>query len=305
MIYTVTLNPSLDYMMQIDTIKLGETNRSCQEEIYPGGKGFNVTMMLKNLNMESMALGVVGGFTGSEIERLLKQKDILCELYPLKTGMSRINVKLKATTETEVNGAGPFISDDDLLDLKYKISKLEDGDMLILAGSVPASLGTMIYKELMQLTQGKTIKVVVDATKDLLKNTLSLHPFLIKPNLAELEELCACHIHNLNDLLDSVSQLQSLGATNVLVSMGKDGAILVDEAKQIYYCQAAKGELKNSVGSGDSMIAGFITGYLKSQNLEEALKLGSACGSATAFSADIATCDKVAEIYTQLQVKRL
>lgn len=305
MIYTITLNPSLDYIVHISQLQQGETNRSSNEEIYPGGKGFNVALMLHKLGIESTAIGFVAGFTGHEIERLLKKREVKTELYRLDSGNSRINVKIKAESETEINGTGATITEEKLDLLMEKVSLMEKDDVLVLAGSIPPSLDEGVYHKIITLAKQKAVMVVVDATGALLKNTLADHPFLIKPNLAELEMLCDCKVQSLDDLLACVARLQQLGALNVLVSLGKKGAILVDSSNQAYYCQAGQGQLKNSVGSGDSMVAGFIAGYMKTQNLQEALRLGSACGSATAFSEDIGDFEQVEAIYRQLAVRLL
>ena len=290
MIYTITFNPSLDYIMHVDCFEEGETNRSKQEEIYPGGKGFNVSTILSRLNLETTALGFVAGFTGEEIVKELKERGFKCDLCQLENGLSRINVKMKGAKETEINGSGPDIPQEKLDELFDKLNQLQENDILVLAGSIPSSLG---------------IKIIVDATNDLLKKVLPYHPFLIKPNHRELEELFNVKIENQEDLIFYARKLQEQGAINVLVSLGKDGAILVSEDDHVYYCAGAKGKLLNSVGSGDSMVAGFIAGYLKEKKYDEALKLGSACGGATAFSEDLAEASMIQEVYKQLKVKEL
>ena len=282
MIYTITFNPSLDYIMHVDCFEEGETNRSKQEEIYPGGKGFNVSTILSRLNLETTALGFVAGFTGEEIVKELKERGFTCDLCQLENGLSRINVKMKGAKETEINGSGPDIPQEKLDELFDKLNQLQENDILVLAGSIPSSLPNDIYEQIMKKLDQQGIKIIVDATNDLLKKVLPYHPFLIKPNHRELEELI-----------------------NVLVSLGKDGAILVSEDGHVYYCAGAKGKLLNSVGSGDSMVAGFIAGYLKDKKYDEALKLGSACGGATAFSEDLAEASMIQEVYKQLQVEEL
>ena len=275
MIYTITFNPSLDYIMHVDCFEEGETNRSKQEEIYPGGKGFNVSTILSRLNLETTALGFVAGFTGEEIVKELKERGFDCDLCQLENGLSRINVKMKGAKETEINGSGPDIPQEKLDELFDKLNQLKENDIL------------------------------VDATNDLLKKVLPYHPFLIKPNHRELEELFNVKIENQEDLIFYARKLQEQGAINVLVSLGKDGAILVSEDDHVYYCAGAKGKLLNSVGSGDSMVAGFIAGYLKDKKYDVALKLGSACGGATAFSEDLAEASMIQEVYKQLKVKEL
>lgn len=303
MIYTITFNPSLDYIMHVHDFSEGETNRSVKENIYPGGKGFNVSIILAQLGIPTTALGFVAGFTGDEIEKQLKLRNLNCELCHLDDGMSRINVKMKGKHETEINGAGPHIPSSKLEELFHRLDQLNHEDILVLAGSIPSSLSSSLYEDIMKRLEDKNIKVIVDATNDLLKKVLPYHPFLIKPNHRELEELFNTHIENQKDLICYAKKLQDLGAVNVLVSLGKDGALLVSEDKHIYYCPSAKGKLINSVGSGDSMVAGFLGGYLLKQDYQEALRLGSACGGATAFSEDLALKEKIDEVYQQLKVE--
>lgn len=305
MIYTMTCNPSLDYLMSIDHFQEGETNRSSKELIFPGGKGFNVSTILARLQMPSVALGFVAGFSGKEIIRLLKSRNFLCDLCELPEGFSRINVKMKGTKETEINGNGPCITPNDLHCLKQKLGQLQDGDCLVLAGSIPSSLPDNFYEMIMKQLQGKQIRIVVDATKDLLKKVLKYHPFLIKPNLRELEELFQKELHKKEEILACGKELQKAGAQNVLISMGKDGAILLCEDGHSYYCASAQGTLINSVGSGDSMVAGFLAGYFTTNDFQIALQLGSACGGATAFSQDLAQADFIKQIYEQLKTEKL
>lgn len=305
MIYTITFNPSLDYLMYVDNFENGETNRSFKEKIYPGGKGFNVSTILWRLNLPTTALGYIAGFTGEEIKKQLLKRGFYCDLCQLDSGMSRINVKLKSQLETEVNGSGPEIPNDKITELLKKLEKLENGDILILAGSIPSSMPNNTYEQIMKLLENKNIDIVVDATNDLLKKVLPYHPFLIKPNQRELEELYQVTINSHDDIIKYAKKLQDEGAVNVLVSLGKDGALLVDENKEVYYCPSAKGKLINSVGSGDSMVAGFVAGYLKTHDYKAALKLGSACGGATAFSEDLAQLDLIKEVEEQLTVEKL
>lgn len=293
MIYTITFNPSLDYIMQVSCFEEGKTNRSTSEKIYPGGKGFNVSTILTRLNVDNMALGFVGGFTGDYIEEALNQRNIKTDLIHIQEGMSRINVKVKGNKETEINGNGPMINKDELSMLMNQIGKIQDDDILILAGSVPSSLPSDIYQQILLSLSNKKVLCVVDASGDLLRKVLAYKPFLIKPNKDELEEFFDCEITSKDKLIELMHKLQNLGARNVIVSLGKDGAVLLDENDDFYYQAAFSGKLINSVGSGDSMIAGFIAGYLKYQDFELALKLGSACGSATAFSLDLATKEEI------------
>ena len=302
MIYTVTFNPSLDYIVSVDDFKLGLTNRTSSELILPGGKGTNVSTVLKNLGLESTALGFVAGFTGNEIVKRLNDIGIKSDFISIENGISRINLKLKSIDGTEINGAGPDISEEKVNELMDKLNQLKEGDVLVLAGSIPSSLPDDIYEQIMKKLDQQGIKIIVDATNDLLKKVLPYHPFLIKPNHRELEELFNVRIENKEDLIHYARKLQKQGAINVLVSLGKDGAILVSEDTHVYYCAGAKGKILNSVGSGDSMVAGFIAGYLKDKKYDEALKLGSACGGATAFSEDLAEVSMIQEVYKQLQV---
>lgn len=303
MIYTITFNPSLDYIMHVDSFEEGETNRSKQEEIYPGGKGFNVSTILSRLDFETTALGFIAGFTGEEIKKTLINRGFQCDLCQLETGLSRINIKMKGEKETEINGSGPNISKEKLNELFQKLEKIEENDILVLAGSIPHSLPNDIYEQIMKLLADKKIKIIVDATNDLLRKVLPYKPFLIKPNHRELEELFQTKINNEKELIYYARKLQEEGATNVLVSLGKNGALLISEDKHVYYCSSAKGKLINSVGSGDSMVAGFIAGYLKTNCYQEALKLGSACGGATAFSQDLADVQMIKDVYQQLNVE--
>lgn len=303
MIYTITFNASLDYIMHVSSFKEGETNRSLKEEMYPGGKGFNVSTILQRLGYTNTALGFIAGFTGKEIKKELIYRGIQCDLCELDEGISRINIKMKSGKETEINGNGPFIPAHKLAELMNKIDSLKKNDTLILAGSIPSSLPDDIYEKIMARLEGKGIRILVDATKQLLLNVLPYHPFLVKPNLHELEEIFQTKITDQKELILYAKKLQAQGALNVLVSLGKDGAILIAENQQVYYCPGAKGTLVNSVGSGDSMVAGFLAGYLKGNDYAEALHLGSACGGATAFSKDLALKETIDNVYQQLKTE--
>ena len=300
MIYTVTFNPALDYIVNMDNLKLGETNRSTSEMILSGGKGINVSIVLKNLGFDNVALGFVAGFTGEEIENGTRKLGITTDFIHLKEGLSRINVKLKASEETEVNGTGPIISEDELNALYGKLENLKKDDILVLAGSVPNTLPQDIYEKIMEMLQDKGIKIVVDATKDLLLNVLKYKPFLIKPNNHELSEIFGVEIKTEQEIIDYAKKLQDKGARNVLVSRAGDGAILIAENGDIYKSPAPKGKVVNSVGAGDSMVAGFIAGYLKNNNYEEAFKTGVASGSASAFSKYLAKKEEILEILNTL-----
>lgn len=305
MIYTVTLNPSLDYVMHLNHFQMGKTNRSNREEVYPGGKGINVSTMLAHLGVSSTALGFVGGFTGQEIKKQLVKRGIQLDLCELDEGVSRINVKLKGHLETEINGAGPDIAEEKLNELFQKLERIKTGDVLIMAGSIPATLPENLYEKMMLISAKKGILNIVDATGQQLLHTLPHHPFLIKPNRDELEEILHCSLKSIDDFLAAAEKLQELGARHVLISLGQQGAILVTETKTCFQCPAAKGTLVNSVGSGDSMIAGFVAGYLQTQDLTHALALGSACGGATAFSADLGQYDQVMAILPTLSICRI
>ena len=300
MIYTITFNPSLDYIVNCDDFKLGETNRTNKELIYPGGKGINVSIVLSNLGMDTTALGFLAGFTGKEIQRLILEKGIKNEMIWIDEGYSRINLKLRSKQESELNGMGPFIDSKAIDELFNKLAKLTDKDILCLSGSIPSSMPNTMYSDIMSFLQDKGIKIVVDATKDLLMNVLKYKPFLIKPNNHELGELFNVKISNRDEVEPYARKLQELGARNVLVSMAKDGAVLLDENGKVYQSEAVKGKVVNSVGAGDSMVAGFIYGYLKYNDYHEAFKYGLASGSASAFKDDLANKEDVLKLYDEL-----
>lgn len=301
MIYTVTFNPAIDYVIKVDDLTLGKVNRTKREDVYCGGKGINVSNVLSNLGIDSVGLGFIAGFTGDAIEAGAKKLGFQPDFIRLREGMTRINVKIKSNEESEINGQGPVIHDDELEQMFQKIDQLKDGDMLVLAGSIPASLPEDIYERIMERLQGRDIQIVVDATKDLLLNVLKYHPFMIKPNNHELGEMFGIELKDNDEIIEHAKKLQEKGARNVLVSMAGDGAILVTEDGDVHMGPCPKGEVKNSVGAGDSMVAGFITGYLKSNgNYEEALKMGTAAGSASAFSEDLAAGEKIMDLYKQL-----
>lgn len=300
MIYTVTFNPSIDYIVSVENFKLGLVNRTSKELVYPGGKGINVSLVLKNLGMENTALGFVAGFTGTKIEEALKEWGCFTDFIPVKAGMSRINVKLRAQEETEINGQGPELSKEDLEKLYEKLTALCDGDILVLAGSIPSSLPASIYEDIMAELQKKDIRIAVDATGDLLVNVLKYKPFLIKPNNHELEEIFQVKLHDKEAVISYARKLKEMGARNVLVSMAGDGAVLVAEDGQILTSEAPKGTVVNSVGAGDSMVAGFITGYLEKKDYAHAFYTGIAAGSASAFSERLATREEVRKIYNSM-----
>ena len=299
MVYTVTFNPAIDYVIQMDELKTGSVNRSKSERMYCGGKGINVSLVLADLGIKSKALGFVAGFTGKAIEDGVTEKGVQTDFVHLKSGCSRINVKIKSADETEINGQGPEISDDAIDRLYDKLDDLSHGDVLVLAGSIPDSLPSDIYEKILSHISDKKIRIVVDATKDLLLNVLKYKPFLIKPNNHELGELFGTELKSIGEIVDCAKKLKEMGAVNVLVSMAGDGAILLDENGEIHQCGVCKGKVKNSVGAGDSMVAGFIAG-LENGDYEYALKLGTATGGATAFSDELAKKDEIYNLLQQL-----
>lgn len=299
MVYTVTFNPAIDYVVHIKDIHVGATNHSDSEEIYFGGKGINVSVVLKELGVNSKALGFTAGFTGEAIEKGLKDLRIDTDFVRLKTGNSRINVKLKSTEETEINGQGPYIDDESVTALFQKLDALTDGDTLILAGSIPSSLPADIYEKILERLSPKKIKVVVDATKDLLLNVLKFKPFLVKPNNHELGDMFGVKLKTDQEIEKYARKLQTMGAANVLVSMAGDGSMLIDETGRMHRMGVCKGKVKNSVGAGDSMVAGFTAG-IQSGDYEYALKLATAAGGATAFSDGLATKEIITELFNTL-----
>lgn len=296
MIYTVTFNPSLDYIVTVKDFTCGVVNRTCDEIIYPGGKGINVSMVLKNLGYENTALGFLSGFTGEKIQALLKEKGVATDFIPVETGMSRINVKLRSNEETEINGQGPKIEEKHIQELYRKLDELKDGDVLVLAGSIPDVMPGSMYMDIMKHLSDRKLKIVVDATKDLLVNVLEYHPFLIKPNNHELGEIFNVTLEKKDEVVEYAKRLQEKGARNVLVSMAGEGAVLITENGEVYKADAPKGILKNSVGAGDSMVAGFLAGYLEKENYKDAFAMGVCTGSASAFSEELATKEEVAAL---------
>lgn len=301
MIYTVTFNPSLDYVVQMQQFTAGDINRAEKERIYPGGKGINVSLVLGNLHIPSKMLGFIAGFTGKEIERLAKKNGGDCDFIALEDGYSRINLKVSAKEETAVNGMGPHIPEDKLQALLTQIDTLKPDDTLVLAGSIPTDIPDDIYEQILKRLQDRGIRVVVDATGDLLKNVIKYKPFLIKPNNFELGELFNLELHTDEEITVCAKQLQAMGARNVLVSLGGDGALLLGEDGKVYRRKSPEGKLVNSVGAGDSMVAGFLAGYEASKgDLAEALKMGISAGSASAFHDWLATEADIQEVYAQL-----
>lgn len=299
MVYTVTFNPAIDYVVHTGEMKLGATNRSEKEEMYFGGKGINVSIVLRELGIGSKALGFTAGFTGEAIEKGLSEMGIDADFVRLKNGNSRINVKIKSAEETELNGQGPDIDEAAINTLFAKLDKLSDGDTLILAGSIPSSLPSDIYEKILERLSGRNIKTVVDATKDLLLNVLKYKPFLVKPNNHELGEMFGAELKTDEEIEKYARKLQEMGAVNVLISMAGDGAMLIDEYGKMHRCGVCRGTVRNSVGAGDSMVAGFTAGSLKG-DYEYALKLGTAAGGATAFSDGLAEKAKIDELLKTL-----
>ena len=297
MIYTVTFNPAIDYLVYVPELKVGSIIRSEKEKTFCGGKGINVSFVLQELGIESTAMGFIAGFTGSAIEQALGGGIIHTDFVHLKEGLTRINVKIRSGYETDINGQGPAISENDIKALLGKLEELKHGDTLVLAGSIPNTLPSDIYEKIMELLSGTGVRFVVDATKDLLLNSLKYRPFFIKPNNDELGEIFGVRIEKPETAIQYARKLRKMGAVNVLVSMGGEGAVLVDENGKEYYMPAINGKVVNTVGAGDSMVAGFLAGYVQKADYAYALQLGTAAGGATAFGEGLATRD---EIFRQL-----
>lgn len=294
MIHTVTFNPSLDYIVRLDDLRLGEVNRVTYEDILPGGKGINVSIVLKNLGHESRALGFVAGFTGAEISARLEGHGVNADFIEVAEGMSRINVKLKAREETEVNGIGPKILPADIATLLAKLDEIPAGDTLVISGSVPAALPDDMYEQVMARLEGRGIRIVVDATRDLLVKVLPYRPFLVKPNNHELGEIYGVTLRTREEVVPYAQRMHEAGARNVLVSMAGEGAVLVTENGDVLTSEAPRGTVVNSVGAGDSMVAGFLCGYLEGEgDCGRAFRWGICTGSASAFSPNLATRPEV------------
>lgn len=293
MIYTVTFNPALDYIMRVDGLQSKDINRTRSEEIHYGGKGINVSVILTRLGVENKALGFVAGFSGKQIEDMLVSDGIKTDFVHLKEGYTRINVKIKCDRELDINANGPEIKREEVDALFEKLEELKSKDYLILAGSIPKALPDNMYEKILERLDGKGVNFVVDATGDLLKNVLKYKPFMVKPNHHELGEIFGVEITALEDIEKYAKKLQEMGAKNVLVSRGKDGAALIDEFGKVHTMGNVPGKIISSVGCGDSMVAGFVAGYVKEKDYAYALKLGSACGNATAFSSGLATKNEI------------
>lgn len=300
MIYTVTFNPSLDYIVSVENFQLGITNRTSSELMLPGGKGINVSTVLMNLEIENKALGFVAGFVGDEIIRRLEEMGVQNGFIRIEEGVSRINLKLKSIDGTEINGQGPVISPEHVEELMKQLDRLGEGDVLFLSGSIPSSMPDDAYQKIMERLDGRGVQIVVDATKDLLLNVLEYHPFLIKPNNHELGELFGVELKTREEVIPYAKKLQEKGAVNVLVSMAGEGAVLIDANEDVYMAPAPKGTLVNGVGAGDSMVAGFMAGWLEKQDYEHAFCMGVSAGSASAFSEHLATKAEIEAVYQQV-----
>ena len=300
MIYTVTFNPALDYILELDKLEIGKIQKSKTELILPGGKGINVSTVLTNLEIDNIALGYKAGFVGAELERLLRNMNVKTDFIDLEEGNSRINVKISGEEETAINTNGPQISENKILELLEKLKTLNENDYLVLSGSIPSSIKDDIYEKICRIVKKQNVKIVVDATKNLLVQALKYNPFLIKPNNEELGEIFGVEIHTKEDAYVYGKKLKEMGAKNVLVSMGKIGATLIDEAGQEYFITSPEGKRVNTVGSGDSMVAGFIAGFLKYNNYNDALRMGVSAGSASALSKYLATKEEVYNLFNNI-----
>ena len=301
MFYTVTLNPALDYILQVDDFGIGKINRTKTEKILPGGKGLNVSMVLKNLEIDTVAIGFIAGFTGDELRKQMEQKGVKTEFIKVQNGITRINVKISSNQETALNGIGPDIDEKDIEELLQKINEITSDDLVILSGNIPKSIPKNIYPIICDILEKNNVTFVVDATRELLIDVLKYKPFLIKPNKEELEETFKVKITTKDELVTYAKKLQDMGAQNVLISLGGDGAILLNKEGKVYYSKSPKGKVINTVGAGDSMVAGFLAGYKKTKDYEQAFKMGIATGSASAFSMDLATAKEVEDLLKDIK----
>lgn len=300
MIYTVTFNPSIDYIVSMNGFEIGKTNRTTKEQMLAGGKGINVSTVLSNLGIENVTLGFIAGFTGLELKSMVQKQGLVADFIELEQGITRINVKMKDYDGTEINGMGPVISSEAVEQLKEQLRKIQGGDVVVLAGSIPASMSSEIYRDLMEELAPKGIEFVVDATKNLLLNVLEFHPFLIKPNNYELGEIFGVELLQREEVVPYAKKLQEMGARNVLVSMAGEGAVLVSESGEVFMSPAPKGTLVNAVGAGDSMVAGFLAGWTESHDYGHAFRMGLAAGSASAFSELLATRAEIETVYKSI-----
>lgn len=303
-IYTVTFNPSLDYIVSVKDFRPGMTNRTSSELVLAGGKGINVSIVLGNLGIKSTALGFIAGFTGDEIVRRLHNGGINSEFIKINDGISRINIKLKSIDGTEINGQGPHIDSSHIEQLMNRLRRLESGDVLVLAGSIPAGISDNIYKDIMDMLKDKGAQIVVDATSRLLTNVLEYNPFFIKPNQHELGDIFNVTLNTQEEVIPYALELKKMGAVNVCVSMGGKGAILVADDGNVYKAKAPDGILKNSVGAGDSLVAGFLSGWIEKKDYEYAFRKGVATGSASAFSERLATNGEVNDLIGKVTIIR-
>ena len=301
MVYTVTFNPSVDYIVSVNDFELGMTNRTASELILPGGKGINVSIVLGNLGIANIALGFMAGFTGDEIVRMLEQAGVQSDFIKLEHGISRINLKLKNIDGTEINGQGPDIGQQQIDQLMGKLDQLNKDDVLVLAGSIPSSMPDDIYQRILERIQGRGVLTVVDATRDLLVKVLPYHPFLVKPNNHELGDIFGVKLSTREEVVPYGKKLRDMGAQNVLISMAGEGAVLIAADGQCLEAPAPKGKLVNGVGAGDSMVAGFLTGWLEEKEYAHAFCMGIAAGSASAFSENLATKDEVMQVLKQVK----
>lgn len=297
MIYTVTFNPSLDYILDLNELNMNQVNRTSAERILPGGKGINVSMVLHNLGVDNKAICFTSGFTGDALKTLLNGRDMNADFIDIAQGLTRINVKLRSGGETEINGQGPEIKSEDIAELYEKLGYLDADDYLVLAGSLPATMSKSAYMDIMQMLQYNNCKIIVDATGELLMNVLPYKPFLIKPNNHELGNLFGVEIDDKDIAVKYAGKLIEMGARNVLVSMSSKGAVLITEDGQVFDACAPQGKVKNSVGAGDAMLAGFLAGYIMYEDFDRAFKLGICAGSASAFSEEMATKAEVEDLY--------
>lgn len=302
MIYTVTFNPAIDYAIGVENLEPGMTNRSTFEQLLPGGKGLNVSTILNHLGMENTALGFIAGFTGAEIKRSFEAFGGKSDFIELREGISRINVKIKSVEETEINAAGPVIDKEAVEQLMEKLNRLKEGDILILAGSIPSSMSDSLYSDIMKMLSDRDIMIAVDATKDLLLNVMPYQPFLVKPNNHELGEIFGVTLNQREEVVPYAKKLQEKGARNVLISMAGEGAVLVAENGEVFMSEAPKGQVKNSVGAGDSMVAGFIAGWCEKGDYAHAFKMGLSAGSASAFSELLATKQEIEQVYHSFEL---
>ncbi|MDR1677739.1 MAG: 1-phosphofructokinase [Deltaproteobacteria bacterium] len=299
MFYTLTLNPALDYLVNLETLTLGATNRSLGEQVFWGGKGINVSRVMKNLGLDNVALGFIAGFTGQALKNGLESIGIRTDFIELEDGLTRINVKVKAKEETEINGSGPVVNQKSIQALMSKVAKIASGDTIVMAGNIPPNVGQDIYDHLLFSLAGSGVRVVIDTSGPALKQVLKHHPYLVKPNLAELNEICGYQAQTDEEIVENAKKFQTLGAQNVLVSMAAQGALLVEANGQTYRVKSPVGQVQNSAGAGDSLVAGFLAGQNWKLSPEETLALGAAAGSATAFSPTLATADEIKAVYKE------